>query len=162
MKLPFDPSHFEMPARLVTCILGAAMSAWGRLATIDPAELAIQPRHGVLIGFILALSAFIVLILRAVWGKGIETVNLFNAVLNIQAQQIAELVKLSIAALKKASLGGTLKPCACRIAIHGARTNPGNAEGWMGRFVTWIGTRLSFATSRVNATGTTTTNLFAL
>lgn len=105
MKLPFDPSHFEMPVSLATGIIGAALSAagivvatlagwWVRLANIDPAELAIQPLHVVLIGFIIALAAFIVLILRAVWGKGIETVNRFSDALNSQTQQIKELIEL--------------------------------------------------------------------
>jgi hypothetical protein len=112
MKLPFDPSHFEMPARLVTCILGAAVSAlgvvvatvagwFGQLATIDPAELAIQPLHVVLIGFIIALSAFIVLILRAVWGKGIETVNRFSDALDNQSNHIAELIELQTKRVEK-------------------------------------------------------------
>lgn len=30
----------------------------------------------------------------------------------------------------------------CFIAINGIRTNPGDAEGWTDRFVTWINTRL--------------------
>lgn len=30
----------------------------------------------------------------------------------------------------------------CYIAINGIRTNPGDAEGWTDRFVTWINTRL--------------------
>lgn len=105
MKLPFDPSHFEMPVSLATGIIGAALSAagivvatlagwWVRLANIDPAELAIQPLHVVLIAFIIALAAFIVLILRAVWGNGIETVNRFSDALNNQTQQIKELIEL--------------------------------------------------------------------
>lgn len=128
MKLPLDPSHFDLPMSLATCVIGAAVSAlgivvatvtgwWVRLATIDPQELAIQPLHVVLIGFIVALSGFIVLILRAVWGKGIETVNRFSDALNNQAQQIAELIDLqterveklealSFDALKSASEGG--------------------------------------------------------
>lgn len=128
MKLPLDPSHFDLPMSLATCVIGAAVSAlgivvatvtgwWVRLATIDPQELAIQPLHVVLIGFIVALSGFIVLILRAVWGKGTETVNRFSDALNNQAQQIAELIDLqterveklealSFDALKSASEGG--------------------------------------------------------
>jgi len=105
MKLPLDPSHFDVPLSLATCIIGAAVSAlgligatmagwWVKFATIDPAELAIQPLHVVLIGFIIALAAFIVLILRAVWGKGIETVNRFSDALNNQSKQIAELINL--------------------------------------------------------------------
>ncbi len=30
----------------------------------------------------------------------------------------------------------------CYIAINGIRTNPGDAEGWTDRFVTWVNTRL--------------------
>lgn len=127
MKLPLDPSHFDMPVSLATSIVGAAVSVLGiigamvsgwywQLATIDPAELAIQPLHVVLIGFIIALAGFIVLILRAVWGKGIETVNRFSDALNNQAKQIAELCEmqtrraekleeLSFEALRNASEG---------------------------------------------------------
>lgn len=105
MKLPFDPSHYDMPISLATCIIGAAVSALGligatvagwyvRLANIDPQELAVQPLHVVLIGFIIALAAFIVLILRAVWGKGIETVNRFSDALNNQAGKIEELIEI--------------------------------------------------------------------
>jgi hypothetical protein len=112
MKLPLDPSHFEMPLSLATCILGAGLSVVGligatltgwyaSLATIDPQELAVQPLHVVLIGFIIALAAFIVLILRAVWGKGIETVNRFSDALNNQAQQIAELIELQTRRVEK-------------------------------------------------------------
>lgn len=112
MKLPLDPSHFDLPASLATYIVGAVVSAagivaatlagwWVRFATIDPAELAIQPLHVVLIGFIIALAAFIVLILRAVWGKGIETVNGFSDALNNQAQQIAELIELQTKRVEK-------------------------------------------------------------
>jgi len=105
MKFPFDPSHYDMPISLATCIIGAAVSALGligatvagwyvRLANIDPQELAVQPLHVVLIGFIIALAAFIVLILRAVWGKGIETVNRFSDALNNQAGKIEELIEI--------------------------------------------------------------------
>jgi len=94
-----------MPISLATGIIGAALSAagivvatlagwWVRLANIDPAELAIQPLHVVLIAFIIALAAFIVLILRAVWGKGIETVNRFSDALNNQAVKIEELIEI--------------------------------------------------------------------
>ena len=105
MKFQLDPSHFDMPISLATCIIGAAVSALGlvvatvagwyvQLANIDPQELAVQPLHVVLIGFIIALAAFIVLILRAVWGKGIETVNRFSDALNNQTGKIAELIDL--------------------------------------------------------------------
>lgn len=105
MKLPLDPYHFDMPLSLATCVMGAAVSALGlvaatvagwyvQLANIDPQELAIQPLHVVLIGFIIALAAFIVLILRAVWGKGIETVNRFSDALNNQAGKIEELIEI--------------------------------------------------------------------
>lgn len=112
MKFTLDPSHFDMPVALATYIVGAVVSALGlvavtlagwyvRLASIDPAELAIQPLHVVLIGFIIALAAFIVLILRAVWGKGIETVNRFSDALNNQAHQIAELIELQTRRVEK-------------------------------------------------------------
>lgn len=112
MKLPLDPSHFDMPISLATYVIGAAVSVLGivgatvagwywQLATIDPAELAIQPLHVVLIGFIIALAAFIVLILRAVWGKGVQTVDKFSEALNNQAQQIAELIELQTKRVEK-------------------------------------------------------------
>lgn len=105
MKFQLDPSHFDMPISLATCIIGAAVSALGlvvatvagwyvQLANIDPQELAVQPLHVVLIAFIIALAAFIVLILRAVWGKGIETVNRFSDALNNQAVKIEELIEI--------------------------------------------------------------------
>lgn len=112
MKFAFDPYHYDMPVSLATSIIGAFLSAVGlvaatlagwyvRLANIDPAELAIQPLHVVLIGFIIALAAFIVLILRAVWGKGIETVNRFSDALNNQASQIAQLIELQTKRVEK-------------------------------------------------------------
>lgn len=112
MRLPFDPSHFDMPLSLASYITGAVLSAAGiiaatvagwyvRLANIDPQELAVQPLHVVLIAFIIALAAFIVLILRAVWGKGVETVNRFSEALNNQAQQIAELIDLQTKRVEK-------------------------------------------------------------
>jgi len=112
MKFPFDPSHFDMPTSLSTSIMGAAVSVVGivgatvagwylQLATIDPQELAIQPLHVVLIGFIIALAAFIVLILRAVWGKGIATVNRFSDAMNNQSQQIAALIELETKRVEK-------------------------------------------------------------
>lgn len=112
MKFPFDPSHFDMPTSLATSIMGAAVSVVGivgatvagwywQLATIDPQELAIQPLHVVLIGFIIALAAFIVLILRAVWGKGIATVNRFSDAMNNQSQQIAALIELETKRVEK-------------------------------------------------------------
>ncbi|OYW70490.1 MAG: hypothetical protein B7Z37_30545, partial [Verrucomicrobia bacterium 12-59-8] len=83
-------------------IVAATVAGWYvRLASIDPQELAIQPLHVVLIGFIIALAGFIVLILRAVWGKGIETVNRFSDALNNQAQQIAELIELQTKRVEK-------------------------------------------------------------
>lgn len=112
MKLPFDPSHFDIPLSLATYITGAIVSTVGivlatvagwyvQLASIDPAELAIQPLHVVLIGFIIALAAFIVLILRTVWGKGIETVNRFSDSQNNLATQIAELIDLQTKRVEK-------------------------------------------------------------
>jgi uncharacterized membrane protein YeaQ/YmgE (transglycosylase-associated protein family) len=119
MKMPLDPSHFELPMSLATCVLGAALSVLGlvgatvagwyvSLASIDPQELAIQPLHVVLIGFIVALATFIVLILRAVWGRGIDTVNRFSSALDNQAaaidnqsKQIAELIDLQTKRVEK-------------------------------------------------------------
>jgi len=112
MKFPLDHSHFDMPVSLATYIIGAAVSALGivsatvagwyvSLASIDPAELAIQPLHVVLIGFIIALAGFIVLILRAVWGKGIATVNRFSDAMNNQSQQIADLIELQTKRVEK-------------------------------------------------------------
>lgn len=128
MKFSIDPSHFEKPISLATYVIGAAVSVLGivvatvagwyvRLANIDPQELAIQPLHVVLIGFIIALASFIVLILRAVWGKGIETVNRFSDALNNQTGKIEELIEiqtkrvdkleaLSFDALRDAASGG--------------------------------------------------------
>lgn len=130
MKLPFDPSNFEMPVSLATGIIGAALSAagivvatlvgwWVRLANIDPAELAIQPLHVVLIAFIIALAAFIVLILRAVWGKGIETVNRFSDALNNQAGKIEELIEIQTKRVDKLE---ALSFDALRDAASGANT----------------------------------------
>lgn len=131
MKLPIDPSHFEMPVSLATGIIGAALSAagivvatlagwWVRLANIDPAELAIQPLHVVLIAFIIALAAFIVLILRAVWGKGIETVNRFSDALNNQAGKIEELIEIQMRRVDKLE---ALSFDALRDAASGASNN---------------------------------------
>jgi hypothetical protein len=132
MKLPFDPSHFDMPISLATCIIGAAVSAmglvaatlagwYGQLANIDPQELAVQPLHVVLIGFIIALAAFIVLILRAVWGKGIETVNRFSDALNNQAGKIEELIEIQTKRVDKLE---ALSFDALRDAASGAGNNP--------------------------------------
>lgn len=112
MKFPLDPSHFEMPISLATYVIGAAVSVMGivaatvagwyvQLASIDPQELAIQPLHVVLIGFIIALAGFIVLILRAVWGKGVETVNRFSDAMNNQSRQIADLIDLQTKRVEK-------------------------------------------------------------
>ena len=132
MKFPFDPSHYDMPISLATCIIGAAVSALGligatvagwyvRLANIDPQELAVQPLHVVLIGFIIALAAFIVLILRAVWGKGIETVNRFSDALNNQAVKIEELIEIQTKRVDKLE---ALSFDALRDAASGAGNNP--------------------------------------
>lgn len=88
MKLFLDPQHLELPCSLGCQIAGAALSGVGILATtaygcyhkiavISPEELALQPLHVVLILFIIALATFIALILRAVWGKGLATLNRF-------------------------------------------------------------------------------------
>ena len=87
MNLPFD-AKLDLPADLSHHILGAIFSGLGIIATtaygcyakiavISPEELALQPLHVVLILFIIALAAFIALILRAVWGKGLSTMNRF-------------------------------------------------------------------------------------
>jgi len=131
VRLPFDPSHYDMPISLATGIIGAALSAagivvatlagwWVRLANIDPAELAIQPLHEVLIAFIIALAAFIVLILRAVWGKGIETVNRFSDALNNQAVKIEELIEIQSKRIDKLE---ELSFDALRDAASGAGNN---------------------------------------
>lgn len=88
MKLPIDPQHFDLPVALAYQIAGAFVSGLGIIATtaygcyakiavISPEELALQPLHVVLILFIVALATFIALILRAVWGKGLSTMNRF-------------------------------------------------------------------------------------
>ena len=132
MRLPFDPSHYDMPISLATGIIGAALSAagivvatlagwWVRLANIDPAELAIQPLHVVLIAFIIALAAFIVLILRAVWGKGIETVNRFSDALNNQTGKIEELIEIQTRRVDKLE---ALSFDALRDAASGMNNSP--------------------------------------
>ena len=132
MKFQLDPSHFDMPISLATCIIGAAVSALGlvvatvagwyvQLANIDPQELAVQPLHVVLIAFIIALAAFIVLILRAVWGKGIETVNRFSDALNNQAVKIEELIEIQTKRVDKLE---ALSFDALRDAASGAGSNP--------------------------------------
>lgn len=86
MKVMFDPQHFDLPVTLAYHIAGAFVSGLGILATtvygcyhklavISPEELALQPLHVVLIAFIIALGAFVALICRAVWGKGLSTMN---------------------------------------------------------------------------------------
>jgi len=88
MKIPLDPQHFDLPMALAYQIAGAFISGLGIIATtaygcyakiavISPEELALQPLHVVLILFIVALATFIALILRAVWGKGLSTMNRF-------------------------------------------------------------------------------------
>ena len=55
-----------------------AYGCYHKIAAISPEELALQPLHVVLILFIVALATFIALILRAVWGKGLATMNRFS------------------------------------------------------------------------------------
>ena len=134
MKFPFDPQHLEIPITLAYQIFGALASIGGiiaatmfglfhSLAFIPPEELAIQPLHVVLIGFIIALSGFIVLILRAVWGKGIDTVNRLSlsqecfvdkmddmlkalkSVADVQNNRLEKLEELSYDALRDAIIG---------------------------------------------------------
>lgn len=38
-----------------------------------------------------------------------------------------------------------MRKLTCYIAINGIRTNPGDAEGWTDRFVTWVNTRVKDA-----------------
>jgi hypothetical protein len=89
MKIPLDPQYFDLPISLAYQIAGAAISGLGivattvygcytKMAVISPEELALQPLHVVLILFIVALATFIALILRAVWGKGLATLNRFS------------------------------------------------------------------------------------
>lgn len=112
MKLHFITHHLDMPISLCMYIIGAvgsiagiigtAVAGWYvKLATIDPQDLAIQPLHVVLIGFIIALATFIVLILRAVWGKGVQTVDGFTNALNNQSDQIGQLIDLQTKRVEK-------------------------------------------------------------
>lgn len=89
MKIPLEPQHLELPVALLYHIVGAFISGIGIIATtaygcyhkiavISAEELALQPLHVVLILFIVALATFIALILRAVWGKGLATMNRFS------------------------------------------------------------------------------------
>lgn len=131
MKIPFDSSHFDAPFALLGYIFGAVASLCGivaatvtgwfyTLAAIDPSELAIQPLHVVLIGFIVALATFIVLILRAVWGRGIDTVNRFSeanealaksirTLTELQTSRVSKLEDLSLDALRGATIGNGSK-----------------------------------------------------
>lgn len=130
MKFPFDSLHLDVPVSLATYTVGAAISAAGvvattvagwyiKLAAIDPQELAIQPLHVVLISFIIALAVFIVLILRAVWGKGLETVNRFSDVMSTQNAKLGELIDLQTKRVEKLeSLSfDTLKEATSRVTV---------------------------------------------
>jgi len=101
MKLPLDPQHLELPVALAYHIAGAFVSGIGILATtaygcyhklavISPEELALQPLHVVLILFIVALATFIALILRAAWGRGLNTMNRFADCLEGLSKMIKE------------------------------------------------------------------------
>lgn len=132
MKVPLDPQHYDVPMNMLGYIFGAAFSGLGVIATtlygfyhqiasLSPEELAIQPLHVILIVFIVALAAFIVLILRAVWGSGISTVTKFSGSLDklsermeetlrvlkeiadVQANRLAKLEDLSIDTLRSAA-----------------------------------------------------------
>jgi len=81
-------------------VAATAYGSFSKVATISPEELAIQPLHVVLIAFIIALSTFIVLILRAVWGKGLSTVNRFSEALELLVKHLEEL-KESILSMKE-------------------------------------------------------------
>ena len=89
MKMSLDPQHLDLPVALAYQIAGAFFSGIGVIATtaygyynkiavISPEDLALQPLHVVLIFFIIALATFIALVLRAVWGKGLSTMNRFS------------------------------------------------------------------------------------
>lgn len=130
MRLPIE--HIEIPCSLACQIAGVIASiggiiattiygAFNRMAVLSPEELAIQPLHVILILFIVALAAFIVLILRTVWGKGVETVNRFSEsneriadqmqgmilaikdMADVQSNRLAKLEELSFEALKEAT-----------------------------------------------------------
>lgn len=101
MKVLFDPQHLELPVALAYHIAGAFVSGLGILATtaygcyhklavISPEELALQPLHVVLILFIVALATFIALILRAAWGRGLNTMNRFADCLEDLSKMIKE------------------------------------------------------------------------
>jgi hypothetical protein len=134
MKFPLDPQHLEIPMALACQILGVITAIGGIIATtmyglvhslafIPPEDLAIQPLHVVLIGFIIALATFIVLILRAVWGKGLDTVNRLSLsqesfvdkmddmlaalkdIAEVQNNRLAKLEELSYDALRDATMG---------------------------------------------------------
>jgi hypothetical protein len=109
MKLPLD--NIDVPIALTAQICGVLVSSAGIAATtiygsfhyiaaVSPEELAIQPLHVILITFIIALSTFIVLILRAVWGKGVNTVNRFSDAIEMLIRHLEEL-KESISDMKK-------------------------------------------------------------
>lgn len=134
MKFLLDTQHFEIPFTLACQIVGVLASIGGIVATtvygcfhslavIPPEDLAVQPIHVVLIGFIIALSTFIVLILRAVWGKGLDTVNRLSksqesfvdkmddmlhalkSIADVQNNRLAKLEELSYDALRDATIG---------------------------------------------------------
>jgi len=134
VKFPFDPQHLDIPITLAYQIFGAITAIGGIIATtmygllhslavIPPEDLAIQPLHVVLIGFIVALAGFIVLILRAVWGKGIDTVNRLSSsqesfvnkmddmlvalkhIADVQNNRLAKLEELSYDALRDVTIG---------------------------------------------------------
>lgn len=101
MKIPLDPQHFDLPVALAYQIVGACLSGLGIIATtaygcytkmavISPEELALQPLHVVLILFIVALATFIALILRAAWGRGLNTMNRFADCLEDLSKMIKE------------------------------------------------------------------------
>lgn len=109
MKLPLD--GIDLPVALayqiggvIASILGITATtiygSYAKLATISPEELAIQPLHVVLIFFIVALATFIALILRAVWGRGLSTVNRFSEAIENLSTLLTEM-KSSIEGLKK-------------------------------------------------------------
>lgn len=99
MRLPLD--NLDLPMALAYQIGGAMFSVLGiaittivgsvtELAVLSPEELAIQPLHVVLILFIVALATFIALILRAAWGRGLNTMNRFADCLEDLSKMIKE------------------------------------------------------------------------
>lgn len=85
---------------LLKYIIGAAVAGVGTVTTAayqwivaaaDPHDLSMQPLHVILIGFIVALAAFIGLILRAVWTRLMPALNKVSSAMNSLSRQVDEL-----------------------------------------------------------------------